>query len=62
MTTKLKATLEAAVQNWLEETCEDEGRPDGYIAQNLAVRMGAAAEAVYDAAFEGQASAAIAKA
>lgn len=51
MTTKLRASLEATIQRWLDETCEDEGVPDGVQSRDLAVHMASAAVAVYDVMF-----------
>lgn len=54
MTTKLKAELERAIDDFIQKNCEDEGTPSGLHHPDLAVNMAAAAALVYDANFSGQ--------
>ena len=55
MTLKLKVKLEEAVQNWIEEICEHDDRPEGYMHPELVIQMTNAAEAVFDSGFAAQA-------
>lgn len=43
------------MEKWLKETCEHDGRPDGYMHPQLNETMATAAAAVYDATFDAQA-------
>ncbi len=52
MTSKLKAQLEAAIATFLDETNDDEGRPESLMPPLLADRMADAAEVVYDIGFD----------
>jgi len=51
MKTELKLKLEKAINEFLEEACEHELRPDGYIYPELVEHMTTAAEIVFDAGF-----------
>ncbi len=55
MTTKLRASLESAISDWIDANCEDDGIPEGGFNPNLSEQMAAAAASVFDANFEGQA-------
>jgi len=54
MRTILLAALEKKIRDWMDEECEGEYWPDLYVHDNLATQMAAAAEAVFDASFDGQ--------
>jgi hypothetical protein len=54
MKAALKATLEQALDDWLENEADHEQRPAGYIYEGLHVQMAEAAAAVYDASFKAQ--------
>ena len=54
MKTKFMASLEGAIQNWIESECEDDEIPDGFWPPNIAKLMATAAMAVLDANFDGQ--------
>ena len=54
MKAKLRATLQGAMEEWVENQCEHDERPNGYIYEQLSEDMTRAAEAVYDASFAAQ--------
>lgn len=53
MKASLKATLDIAMANWLEEQDSHDDRPAGLACQNLSDMMASAAAAVYDASHAG---------
>lgn len=53
MKSEYKASLEKAISNWIEATCED-APVQGYYYPELAEQMAEAAAAVYDASFKSQ--------
>jgi hypothetical protein len=53
MKASLKATLDTAMQTWLEEQDSHDDRPAGLVCQDLSDMMASAAAAVYDASHAG---------
>ena len=53
MKTKLLATLETTMSEWLEKQDSHDDRPPGLACENLAAMMAAAAAAAYDASHAG---------
>ena len=51
----LRLSLQRAMQHWIDSMCDTPDRPDGYIHPELNEQMAAAAEQVFDAAFDSQA-------
>lgn len=54
MSTTLKASLEMAIQEWINGECEEPDWPPAIVAPTIAARMTEAAYAVLIANFEGQ--------
>lgn len=48
MKTSLRAKLEQAIQDWVEENCEGEDWPNIYVSENLSELMTNAAATVMD--------------
>lgn len=56
MKTSLKASLEAAISEWLNETDGHPDRPKGLACEDLSELMAGAAASVYDASHAGSIS------
>jgi len=54
MKTGLYATLEKAIERWLNDHCEDDEWPDSYIYEDQSKDMAKAVELVFDANVKGQ--------
>ena len=54
MNTRLRATLEAAMEKWLNKHCGDDDWPDIWCHHTLASDMATAAVSVFDATLAGQ--------